>query len=397
MNTLKLLRKACAISALPLLVALSATTVGCLGHTGPSEVAQGQRYESGDPTYDQFFQAVHDLSVELSAAPKREAELRLSLGKELGVEPEEDDADVAAPVAEKPANMDGAPVASDAPSAPSPTDAYEQQLKQGAINAIPGAATVNAVSAQVEQAKQTVGQFKALFGGAKPETPSSKPAAPPAPQQVKKGPKAPSASLVAKAVKTRAKKLEFEMKLDVDESGLEAGDAKAKVLTAGDADEGKKLAKLVEETAQGELELLGKLAAAKKKLAKLAAVGGALDANVDSTFRKSRAKMSEVRTNLADAKALIELMEQRTSEVDKKARLMLTKLGDAASAKIDAPAPVPESTKHAEKVEPKKAKTEERAVKSEKSNHSEPPKAKAKKSAGARSGAPRTAMADFEP
>jgi hypothetical protein len=103
MKTSKLLKKAAALSALPLLFALATTQVGCLGHSGPSEVAQGKSYQSGDPTYDQFFENVHELSLQMSAAPKKESQLRMALAKELGVEPEEEDEPAPAPaVAAKP-------------------------------------------------------------------------------------------------------------------------------------------------------------------------------------------------------------------------------------------------------------------------------------------------------
>lgn len=391
MNTTKLLKKAITISALPLLLSLAPALGGC-GGAGVSSVAQGQRYESGDPTYDEFFRQVHELSVQLSVAPKAESQLRMALGKELGVEPEDDD-EPAAPVAATtpaPTSMDGTP------AAPSPTDAYEAQLKQSAINAIPGASTVNAISAQVDQAKQTVGQFKALFGGGSAQSPQPA-AAKPAAKPVKKAPKAPSASLVAKAVKTRAKKLDFEMKLTI----VDAKEAKTKMLTHGESADGVKLAKLVEETAQGELELVAKMQTAKKKLEKLATLGAALEANADVTFRKSRAKQSEVKKNLADAKALIELMETRANDVSKKAELMVAKLEQAAAADLAEP-PQAEASAVAQQAEVKAApaKAEAPRAEPEKKAKSEEPEKRAKPKAQpqrARGAAPKTAMADFEP
>lgn len=394
MNTAQLLRKAVSITALPLLLALSASTqVGCLGHAGPSEVAQGQRYESGDPTYDQFFQSVHELSVQMATAPKAESQLRMALAKELGVEPEEEDEPQAAPAAP------AAAAPASAPSAPSPTDAYEAQLKQSAINAIPGAATVNAVSAQVDQAKATVGQFKALFGGGATQAPEP---AKPAAAKVKKEPKAPSPSLIAGALKSRSKKLGVEMKLTVDRQALDAGDAKAAMQTAGDSEEGKKLARLVEETAKGELELVIKMQAAKKKLEKLASLGAALDGNAETAFRKSRAKTNEVKKNLADAKALIELMESRASDVSKKASAMVDKLEQAAAAKLEEPAPKADTAvAQSDAKAPATAQAEAEPGKPAKAAGS--PKAKAEEGAKPkakrppRAPTPKTAMADFEP
>lgn len=392
MKTAKLLKKAITITALPLLLSLAPALGGC-GGAGVSSVAQGQRYESGDPTYDEFFRQVHELSVQLSVAPKAESQLRMALGKELGVEPEDDD-EPAAPVAATtpaPTSMDGTP------AAPSPTDAYEAQLKQSAINAIPGASTVNAISAQVDQAKQTVGQFKALFGGGSAQSPQPA-AAKPAAKPVKKAPKAPSASLVAKAVKTRAKKLDFEMKLTI----VDAKEAKTRMLTHGESADGVKLAKAVEETAQGELELVAKMQTAKKKLEKLASLGAALEANADVTFRKSRAKQSEVKKNLADAKALIELMETRANDVSKKAELMVAKLEQAAAAELAEPAQSETSAVAQAEVKAAPAKAEAPRAEPEKKAKSEEPEKKAKpkpqpQPQRARATAPKTAMADFEP
>ncbi|MBK7584051.1 MAG: hypothetical protein IPI67_28120 [Myxococcales bacterium] len=391
MKIRKSLEKILTISALPLLFALATVETGCLGHSGPSEIAQGQRYQSGDPTYDQFFEAVHELSLQMSTAPQAEGRLRMALGKELGVEPEEED-EPAPAVETAPTNMEGAPGA---------TDATEAQLKQSAINAIPGASTVNAVSAQVDQAKQTVGQFKALFGGNAAEKPEpAKAAAAPA----KKTIKAPSASLLAKAVKSRANKLGVEMKLTVDHGAFDSGEAKASMLSSGDNDEGQKLAKLVEKTAKEELQLAAKMRKVKSKLSKLATLGAALDANVDSTFRKSRAKMSEVRKNLEDAKALIELMDSRAADVDKQALLMVNKLEQAAAADITSPdkaeTAVAKSDAKTEDKSRAKAAEQARAGKTTDTSKSKAkPKDKDKTGRANQShaAAPATVLADFEP
>jgi len=378
MNTLKLLKKAACISALPLL--LSLTQVGC-GGAGVSSVAQGQRYESGDPTYDRFFEQVHELSLELGKAPQAEGQVRMALAKELGVEPEEEDEP--APAAAKPSE---APAT--APAAPSPTDAYEAQLKQSAINAIPGAATVNAVSAQVDQARQTVGQLKSMFGGSGAP---SQAAARPAPVPAKKDPKPPSASLISKAVKSRAATLGYEMKLTV----VDAGEAKTKMLTRGESTDGAKLAGLVEKAAQRELVLAAKMTSAKQKLAKLATLGSALEANADVSFRKSRSKLGEVKKNLADAKALIELMDTRASEVSKKATQMVEKLEAAASASLDDQAPAPSTEKAAAATEPKTQPNPAAEPEKKAAAAAAKPKAKPRPRVPARPA--KTAMADFEP
>jgi hypothetical protein len=170
--------------------------------------------------------------------------------------------------------------------------------------------------------------------------------------------------------------------------------------TSGESTDGQKLAKLVDETAKGELELVAKMKSAKKKLEKLASVGAALEAAADGSFRKSRSKASEVKKNLADARALIELMDARAGEVEKKANLMLEKLEQAANAELEETPAEKSEAAVAEKKEPAKAepaKTE--APKAAKADKTEEPAAKAKpKAKPARAAArPKTAMADFEP
>lgn len=376
MNTWKSLRKALSLSALPLLLALSTAEVGCLGHRGPSEVAQGQRYETGDPTYDQFFAAVHDLQVDLAKAPQQEAKLRIDFGKPLGVEPEE--------VEDEPAPTPKAtPAASTqtADATPSATDAYEDQLKQSAINAVPGGSTVNAVS-------QQVGQLKSIFGSFKAAAPE-KPAAAPAPKKKEKRP--PSAAMLTKAMKSRAQKLGLEMKLE-----LERGDdAKATLRTGGETEsaDSKQLSELVQKTAKSELELLGRMTKAKKKLDKLASLSVALEANVETAFRKSRGRGSEVQKNLDDAQALIELMQGRAADVSKKAEHMLSKLEDAASAQLDAPQPeqAPVDKAVAEKSAPEKTTTPKAETKAKSGAKPE------KKPARPQPRASKPALGDFEP
>jgi hypothetical protein len=372
MNTSKLWRKALAVRALPLLFALAATTVGC-GHAAASDVAQGRQYQSGDPTYDQFFTAVHDLQVQMGKAPAKEEELRMALGKALGVEPEEIEEPASAPAGvepeeiEEPASAPAAAPATPDPArsaTPSPTDAYKKQLVQSAIHAVPGGATVNAVSQQVHQ-------LEALFGGARAVPAATKPAAAPAPAAPpKKRFRAPSASILAKALVKKRESLGLELKLDVDRSGLESGEAKVKLRSAreleGDSED---LAKLVETTAANELELLAKMKKAEKKLGLLAKMSATLEANIDQTFRKSRSQASEVRKNLADAKALIELMQARTKEVGRKAENMLSKLEDSAKAELPAAEPEKNGTAVAKAepaAEPKKETPAEPKAKPEK-------------------------------
>lgn len=397
MNTSKFLRKALGLSALPLLIALSTAEVGCLGQRGPSEVARGERYESGDPTYDQFFGLVHELSLELGKAPASEAKIRRDLGTALGVEVEDDEAPAPAPAKQAKPAESASPAA-----APSPTDAYEDQLKQAAINAVPGGATVNAVSQQVKQAQATFGQLSSMFGSAKAS--STPPAPAPDAPKPKAAPKAPSAALIAKAVKSKAQKLGLEMKLDVKRA--DEG-AEAKLSTAAEPEgEAKKLADLVEQAAKSELSLMTRMKVAKKKLAKLQAISGALEANVDTAFRKSRGQASEVKKNLDDAQALIELMQARVDDVGKKADRMLSKLEESASADLDASAPAaPAASKLAKsQTEPKEqTATKQAPSEPEATESTKPAKAKTslksepKKAAGKPRQARVNALGDFEP
>jgi hypothetical protein len=397
MNTLKLLRKAVALSALPLLFALTATQAGCLGHGGPSAVAQGQIYESGDPTYDDFFSAVHELQVEMAQAPKAEKEIRMDLGRTLGVEADEDDEAPAPTAANQPS---GASVSTDNLAQSNAMGAYGDQLKQSAINAVPGASTVNAVNQQVQGAKNTVNQFKSMFGGGAAQSPTQAAAQPAAP--VVKEPKAPSAALLAGAVKKHAEKYNVALKLEVDEEAND-GDGKVTLRLSGDDFDGKKLASRVEDAAKDELQLVQKMQKAKKKLDKLAALAVALEDNVGTTFRKSRGQASDVKQNLEDSQALIKLMQDRADGVTVKARQLLSKLQEAANADLpDAeqppadsavaetdtkteakPAPEQKAEQKAEKPAEKSAKKEKKAPK----HHAQKPAAPKNQ----------TALADFEP
>lgn len=396
MNALKSIRKAVGLGALPLLLVVASPQLGCLGHRGPSEVAQGQRYESGDPTYDQFFAAVHDLQVEMAKAPQEEARLRLELAKPLGVEAEEyDEAPAPAPAKSPPT---AAATPTNATATPSLTDAYGDQLGQTALNAVPGGAAVSAISQQVKQAQQTFGALGSTLETARGSAASATPQPTNAAPSAKKGPKAPSAAMLSKAVKARAKKLGLEMKLEVDRNAMKEGEAKTSLRTAGETTDvdAKKLAELVERTAKREIEIVVRMNATKKKLAKLSSISGALEASVDSAFRKSRGQAAEVRKNLDDAQALIELMQARADELTRTAERMLSRLEDAASADLAKTEPAASAV--ASKSEANKGEGQTAPVS---------PKAKAAKTSSGKSStprsqpspakAPKTVLADFEP
>ncbi len=79
-----------AVAALSPAVATVATisltaTPGCFvfGSPGPSAVGQGREYKSGDPTFDAFFDALHDVQVQMAEAPDEEKAIRRALAKKL--------------------------------------------------------------------------------------------------------------------------------------------------------------------------------------------------------------------------------------------------------------------------------------------------------------------------
>ncbi len=58
------------------------------GGGGPSQVAQGKYYSSGNPQYDEFFIALYQLQVEMADAPHVPDTERQSLAQALGLSPE---------------------------------------------------------------------------------------------------------------------------------------------------------------------------------------------------------------------------------------------------------------------------------------------------------------------
>src|SRR5690606_35607590 len=71
-------------------VSLAILQPGCgiFGSPGPSAVGQGRQYQSGDPTFDQFFAQLYELQVEVARAPKREEEIRQEIAKATKSDPE---------------------------------------------------------------------------------------------------------------------------------------------------------------------------------------------------------------------------------------------------------------------------------------------------------------------
>ncbi|HEV8548123.1 MAG TPA: hypothetical protein VGQ57_03825, partial [Polyangiaceae bacterium] len=69
------------------------TALGCsvIVPSGPSNVAQGRYYSSGDPDYDDFFLKVYRLQIKLKDAPPRVGEPRQKVADALGVGPDPSD------------------------------------------------------------------------------------------------------------------------------------------------------------------------------------------------------------------------------------------------------------------------------------------------------------------
>src|SRR5690349_469945 len=65
------------------LAALTLSATGCLGSKGPSAVGQGQKYTSGDPTFDEFFTQLYDFQIEMGKAPESEKQVRKDLATAL--------------------------------------------------------------------------------------------------------------------------------------------------------------------------------------------------------------------------------------------------------------------------------------------------------------------------
>lgn len=340
MNLSKSLGKWLSSAVVPVALALAAAQPGCMfGSGGPSTVAQGHAYRSGDPTFDRFFTELYELQVELAKAPDDEKAHRIALAKKLGMELDEESAP-------EPSTTAAAPQPAPAPSEPSAMDG----LARSALGSVPGLAQAQALERQVdsargqlESAKAQADQLGSALGRSRKEPAAA------APKPI--GPRPPSASLIGRTIKKRAESLSIALALDVDEKALEANDVKTELETAPEPLQGdaQKLAEAIHDAARSELQLFVRMRKAKKNLDKLHALSVALDANVDAVFRREgMSKKSEVRKNLEDARALIELMHGRADQVSSRADELVSKLLEAASAKID-PAPAPAGTEVAEK------------------------------------------------
>jgi hypothetical protein len=326
----------------PALLALTALQPACmLGGRGPSAVGQGQEYRSGDANFDQFFAGLYELQVEMASAPKLEKENRLALAKKLGIELEEE----APPAAPAPTPASAPATAPDpaVPGQPSLTDT----LGQSAVSSVPLLGQLNQVKNQVTSAKAQVDQMRSLTTSIGSGVAQDAPAAPRANTPAKPELRAPSAALIARSVKEKADALEVQLALAIDEKALEANEVKTELRTLPQSLEGdgRTLAEAVHDAARSELKLYLRMQKAKRDLEKLQLLAGALENLVDTSFKKGGAsKKSEVRKNLEDARALIKLMQDRAEDVSGKAKELVEKLEESASAKLEEVVETPPET-----------------------------------------------------
>ncbi|HEX6766345.1 MAG TPA: hypothetical protein VF103_12725, partial [Polyangiaceae bacterium] len=86
---------------------LLASPVACrlLVAPGPSAVAQGRYFSTGNPNYDEFFVRLNRMQVELKTAPETLAQVRADLAKSVGAEPSADSAALGKALGEKVGEM----------------------------------------------------------------------------------------------------------------------------------------------------------------------------------------------------------------------------------------------------------------------------------------------------
>jgi hypothetical protein len=77
-------------SALLAVLALGGPAACGLSQRGPSAVAQGRYFPTGNPNYDEFFVRLHRMQVELKAAPETLTAVREDLARRLALEPNAD-------------------------------------------------------------------------------------------------------------------------------------------------------------------------------------------------------------------------------------------------------------------------------------------------------------------
>jgi hypothetical protein len=76
-----------------LLVTVAAVLGGCsvLGSSGPTEVAKGEYYSAGNPAFDSFFIQLHELQVEVLAAPEEPRQVRSAVTKSVALQADASD------------------------------------------------------------------------------------------------------------------------------------------------------------------------------------------------------------------------------------------------------------------------------------------------------------------
>jgi len=223
---------------------------------GPSLVAQGQLYQSGDPLYDEFFRQLHTAQVAVERATSDEAEVRRELGNGLG-------------------SARGMP------------------------------APVSGTAGAGNHGDQPVSEG----GAGEPEIAS---------RADSTGTEVPSPDVLAEAVGQRFEEAKERAKARVDIDG-EFGDegATAVIAWVGKPRPSEKdLGSVVEDGLTRELQVLARMRTHQQQLERLGSMAEGLEKNVDSVFRRvGLSKRAEVKKNLRDAEAVIPLMEGRVQEV----------------------------------------------------------------------------------
>jgi hypothetical protein len=120
--------------------------------------------------------------------------------------------------------------------------------------------------------------------------------------------------------------------------------ARLDVMGATPAEDGRTLIEAVQKAANDELTLLASLRRNKQRIDALPNRAATLDTQVDTVFRKSLAKRSEVHKNIEDAQKLIPLMRSRADELIGSTEQVLPRLKQAVdhnAAEFDRPPPPP--------------------------------------------------------
>jgi len=75
------------LRATALAVVVSSLAAGCALRSKPSNVANGEMYQPGDPTYDEFFKSLYAVQLTMGEAPGREERVRVSVANLVAAPP----------------------------------------------------------------------------------------------------------------------------------------------------------------------------------------------------------------------------------------------------------------------------------------------------------------------